>query len=92
MKIVERRDEATLLPIIEKTVKPGSVIYSDEWKAYSNINSKLGFLHKTVNHFVNFIDKTTGVHTQAIESYWKKTQKVYQGNEGLLKRFAEILS
>ena len=74
MEAVAKRDKATLLPIIEKIVRPGSIIYSNEWRAYSQIQEKLGFQHQTVNHSVNFVDPATGVHTQAIESYWAKAK------------------
>jgi transposase-like protein len=74
MEAVAKRDKATLLPIIEKIVRPGSIIYSNEWRAYSQIQEKLGFQHQTVNHSANFVDPATGVHTQAIESYWAKAK------------------
>ena len=51
---VEKRDEATLLTIIEKWIELGKVIISDCWKAYCNLlNSlieKYGYRHFTVNH------------------------------------------
>ena len=72
MEIVERRDEATLLPIIRKVTRSGTTIHSDEWKAYINIASKLEFHHQTVNHTLHFVDPETHVHTQNIESYWNK--------------------
>ena len=34
---VPKRDAATLIPIIEEYICPGSTIYSDEWRAYSSI-------------------------------------------------------
>ena len=50
LKIVEDRSAATLIPIIKRYVKPGSVILSDCWKAYSSL--KEGYTHLTVNHSV----------------------------------------
>ena len=72
MEIVESRNAHTLLPIIRKVVYPQTIVHSDQWKAYYNIEKELGLSHYTVNHSLNFVDKTTGVHTQAIESYWNK--------------------
>ena len=37
MFIVQRRNAKTLLPIIQRNVKPGSDIHSDEWCAYKNL-------------------------------------------------------
>ncbi len=70
MQVVDCRDTQTLLPIIQAHTLPGSVIHSDQWAAYSHINQLPGLSHHTVNHSRNFVDPVSGVHTQAIESYW----------------------
>lgn len=67
--LVERRDRATLVPIIQREAELGSVIHSDEWPAYGNLN-QLGYQHHTVNHQQNYIDPVTGAHTQGIERSW----------------------
>ena len=69
---VLRRNEATLRPIIQRNVAPGTTIISDEWAAYRNINIWAGFnyTHQTVNHQVHFVDPVTGANTQRIESHW----------------------
>ena len=69
MEIVEARNAHTLLPIIRKVVYPQTIVHSDQWKAYHNIEKELGLSYHTVNHSINFVDKTTGMHPQAIESY-----------------------
>lgn len=67
---VERRNAATLIPIIRAHVQPGSMIWSDEWAAYNRIGAdENGFRHETVNHSQRFIGNT-GTHTQNIERVW----------------------
>ena len=46
---VLNRKESTLIPIIKRWIKPGTIIHSDCWKAYSKL-SALGYTHVTVNH------------------------------------------
>jgi hypothetical protein len=47
MQTVAKRDAATLLPIIEKVVWPGSIVHSGEWRAYRQIQSKPGLQHES---------------------------------------------
>ena len=65
------RDTDTLLPIIQRFIRPGSIIYSDGWGAYHSLSNN-GYTHKTVIHEENFIDpKDRNVHTQTVERMWK---------------------
>ena len=43
LQLVEKRDAETLLPIIARVVQPGSIVRSDQWRAYSRI-SELGYI------------------------------------------------
>lgn len=47
--VVSDTTAATLLPIINNTVRPGSIIYSDEYKAYRNLD-KQRYDHGIVYH------------------------------------------
>jgi transposase-like protein len=66
---VERRDENTIKRILETYVKKGSIVRTDCWKGYLNIED-LGVSHETVNHSEHFTDPKTGVHTNTIEGLW----------------------
>ncbi|ESN97760.1 hypothetical protein HELRODRAFT_143239, partial [Helobdella robusta] len=67
---VAQRDAATLLPIIQRHVLPGTTIWSDKWAAYANIPRVTGLAHDTVNHRYGCV-APNGVHTNAIENLWK---------------------
>ena len=67
MEMVQTRDAATLLLIIQRHV---AVIHSDQWRAYT----RPVVSHQTVNHSINFVDPTTGVHMQHSESYWNRVK------------------
>ena len=75
MSIVNSHDAATLLPIIQAHVAPGTIIHSDMWRAYNNVETLHNVAsHHTVNHSLNFVDPVTGVHTQHVESYWNRSK------------------
>ena len=67
---VHNRKQCTLLPIIQKWIRPGSIIHSDCWKAYNRI-PKLGYTHVTVNHSKEFFNESNAACTNGIESDWR---------------------
>ncbi|KCZ78590.1 hypothetical protein H311_00372, partial [Anncaliia algerae PRA109] len=58
----------TLIPIITSYIIQVSVIYTDEHKSYK-VLSKLGYIHKSVCHKKEFINKENGANTQAVECF-----------------------
>ena len=61
MEVVQQRDAATLLPIINAHVAPGTVVHTDEWAAYNRLGTLPNVTsHSTVNHSINFVDPVTG--------------------------------
>ena len=81
MQIVPQRNAATLLPIIQSHVQPGSIVHSDEWRTYSRIQSQLHLQHNTVNHSIQFVTPT-GVHTNHVESYLNRTKMKIKAMRG----------
>ena len=78
---VHNRKQSTLLPVIKKWIKPGSIIHSDCWKAYNKL-SKMGYNHITVNHSKEFMNKSNAACTNCIESEWHHA-KVYMPKYGV---------
>ena len=69
VEVVENRTAETLHDLISKHIATGSIVYTDLWRGYIGIEN-LGVTHGTVNHSQNFVDPTTGVHTNTIEGLW----------------------
>ena len=78
---VPDRSAATLIPIIQQWIRPGSIIYSDCWLAYSQLNS-LGYTHQTVNHKRNFVDPKTGACTNQVEGMWSRAKSKFKSLHG----------
>ncbi|KAG0424152.1 hypothetical protein DMUE_6107 [Dictyocoela muelleri] len=70
VKVVPNRRKETLLSIINNVCRPGTIIWSDEWRSYDSIHEN--FLHERVNHSINFINPINNANTQTIESLWNR--------------------
>ena len=69
------RSARTLIPLIKKYIRPGSVIISDGWAAYNSVASE-GYTHKVVNHSEEFVSASDpSVHTQTIERQWRNVKE-----------------
>ncbi|KAL6729874.1 hypothetical protein Aduo_000888 [Ancylostoma duodenale] len=62
VEVTDDRSAANLDAIIQRHAIPGGVIRTNMWRGYSNLTN-LGYIHETVNHYVNFVHPVTGVHT-----------------------------
>ena len=83
MEVVPQRNAATLLPIILAHTQPGTIIHSDQWRAYNQVNTLPNVAsHSTVNHSIEFVDPVTGTHTQNVESYWNRVKIRFKEMKG----------
>ncbi|KAL3094767.1 hypothetical protein niasHS_006062 [Heterodera schachtii] len=87
VRIVPDRTRATLLPIIEEYVLPGSTIHSDQWAAYMggaipSIPVIPPYIHHSVNHTINFVDPITSAHTNHVECFWKNLKMKFKAMSG----------
>lgn len=66
-----------LIPHINKTVAPETIIYSDEWRAYKRLN-KTAYSHTTINH--SKLEWARGkAHTNTIEGFWSQLKRSISG-------------
>jgi transposase-like protein len=54
----------TLIGVIRDWIEPGTIIISDCWAAYRDLDT-----HRTVNHSISFVDERRDVHANT-ESTW----------------------
>ena len=79
-----------LLPLIQKYVKPGTTIYTDQWSSYNDLQNR-AFLHQTVNHTLHFVDPVTGVHTNTCEGMWHHIKRKMDSHNELESGFFDFV-
>jgi len=70
----------SLMPIIQRKVKPDSIVYTDSWTAYNKLDIA-GFTHCRINHSVEFANK--GNHINGIENFWNQAKRVLRKYNGV---------
>ena len=75
-KVAEKLTGKDILRFIKDTVDPqGSVLITDEYKAYREIRSYMH--HATIDHSVSYADGDT--HTNTIEGFWSLLKRAWYG-------------
>lgn len=80
--------QATIKPIIESIIVPGTKVYTDEYNIYSRL-SDWGYEHKTVNHGAGeFARDEDGdgfheVHVNTMEGFWSLLRSWLRPHRGI---------
>lgn len=73
----DSRDAATLIPLIFRHIRPGSIIYSDCWSACVQIPDPK-YTHHQINHTEHFVDtEHQNIHTQTVERLWRILKEIH---------------
>jgi len=70
----------TLFPIIRKTVRPDSVVYTDSYRAYDVLDVS-EFHHQRINHKETFVDRCN--HINGIENFWNQSKRHLRRYNGI---------
>ncbi|KCZ77911.1 hypothetical protein H311_01070, partial [Anncaliia algerae PRA109] len=74
---VIKRDATTLRGIILENVEQGSILHTDCWRGYINLQD-FGYKHYTVNHSQNFVNPSNFCSTQMIEGMWSVYKRKFR--------------
>lgn len=58
----------TMLPIIDRSIEAGTIIYTDEYRSYNGLGER-GFDHSHIKHSAK-VYVSGDVHTNTIEGFW----------------------
>lgn len=74
---IENRDIQNIFPAIHKYVEKGSVIHTDEFRAYNSLPDQ-GYHHEKVVHS-RYQWRSGDIYTNSIEGYWSNLKKSILG-------------
>jgi transposase-like protein len=90
VEVVSDRSAATLLEVIGRHVRPGSIVNTDLWRGYSGLSEALDVQHRTVNHSLHFVSPE-GVHTNTIEGTWNGIKFIVPARNRTISGMSEYL-
>jgi transposase-like protein len=80
--------QKTIKPVITKVVKPGSLIYTDEYNIYARL-PEWGYEHETVNHSLGEYardedgDGFHEIHVNTMEGFWSLLRSWLRPHRGI---------
>ncbi|EFO88693.1 hypothetical protein CRE_06611 [Caenorhabditis remanei] len=83
-EVVQSRNAKTLVPLLKRNIKADSVVISDGWGAYSQLNVHFE-RHVTVNHSREFgyvMEDGLNVNTNTIEGVWRRLKDPLKAGNG----------
>jgi len=75
-EVVSDTKSTTLKPIIKKMVKTGSIVITDEWRAYKKMPRE--YQHEVIQHRLNEFVRGK-FHTNSIEGFWSLLKRGIYG-------------
>jgi transposase-like protein len=73
--VVEDRSKEVLQPIVNKHVRKGSKVYTDELISYWGLDEK--YAHEVINHAEKYVDGA--IHTNGLENFWSLLKRGLKG-------------
>ena len=88
LRMLENVQQATIQPLIEKFIKPGTLVNTDEYSIYARL-TEWGYEHKSVCHAVGEYardedgDGCHEVHVNTIEGFWSLLRSWQRPHRGI---------
>lgn len=68
-EVVPNVEAKTLLPLLKKRVRRGSIVCTDTFKSYTGVAAR-GYIHRLVNHNEGEYSRGGGNHINGLEGFW----------------------
>jgi transposase-like protein len=88
IRMLENVQQKNIFPLIEATIAPGTMVYTDEYGIYNPLSEK-GYGHKTVNHSQGEYardedgDGFHEIHVNTMEGFWSLLRSWLRPHRGI---------
>ena len=88
IRMLSNVKQATIAPVIQKMVSPGTLIFTDEYSIYARL-TEWGYSHKSVNHGQGEYardedgDGFCEVHVNTMEGFWSLLRSWLRPHRGI---------
>jgi transposase len=88
IRMLENVQQATIGPLIKRTITAGSVVYTDEYDIYTRL-TEWGYTHRTVCHAAGEFardedgDGFCEVHVNTVEGFWSLLRSWLRPHRGI---------
>ena len=82
-RVIEDTKTKTLMPIIQRKIRPDSIVYTDCYRSYNALDVS-EFRHFRINHSTHFVDSKYN-HINGIENFWNQAKRVLRKYNGIPK-------
>lgn len=88
IKMLPNVQQVTIQPVMTKVIKPGSLIYTDEYNIYDRL-AQWGYQHKSVNHSAGEYARDENgdgfheVHVNTMEGFWSLLRSWLRPHRGI---------
>lgn len=90
MKVIDDVSKSSIYPVIEKHVRQGATIFTDEYKTYVKLPQH-GYHHYACNHERKiFVDEKTLATTNAIENLWKHFKLMLHNYNCVKRKYLQL--
>ena len=83
-QVVPDVEAKTLMPLISRRVKAGSIVCSDTWKSYTGVAAK-GYVHRLVKHHKGEYSDGKENHINGLEGFWGYLKRRLAAKGGIRK-------
>lgn len=81
--VVSDTKASTLMPVIQRKIKPDSIVYTDSYRSYNALDVS-DFKHFRINHSKEFAKDAN--HINGIENFWNQAKRVLRKYNGIDKK------